>query len=188
LNIPLLQTARVDGAALGCAAVLAFATGLAFGLAPALQLSRASRHEHLKEAGRSTGSSRGGSRIRQLLIVSQVSMACVLLVGAGLLIRSFVQLIDVDLGFRPEQTAAWRIQPNREFATNSQEMAFYKELLRNIEALPGVDRPSRGSEVAPDSHHTVFVDRDVRSSARRAQTVVNDPSSDRQVVHHRDAT
>src|SRR4029077_4156879 len=139
LNIPLLQTARVDGAALGCAAVLAFATGLAFGLAPALQLSRASRHEHLKESGRGTGPSRGGSRIRQLLIVSQVSMACVLLVGAGLLIRSFARLLEVNLGFVPERAAACRIVPNREFTTREQEASFYRELVERVKLLPDVE-------------------------------------------------
>ena len=59
---------------------------------------------------------------------------------------------------------------------------------RRDEPLPGVDRPSRGSDVAPDRHHTVLVDRDVRAPSRRAQPVVNDPSGDHQVVHHRDAT
>ena len=139
INIPLLQTARVDTAALAFAAVLAFATGLAFGLAPALQLSRASRHEDLKEAGRGTGPARSGSRIRQLLIVSQVAMACVLLIGAGLLIRSFARLLQVDLGFRPAQAAAWRIVPNREFTSHQQEVSFYKELIERVKLVPDVE-------------------------------------------------
>ncbi len=139
LNIPLLQTARVDGAALGCAVVLALATGLAFGLAPALQLSRASRRDDLKAAGRGTGPARAASRIRQGLIVSQVALACILLVGAGLLIRSFARLLQVDLGFNPARAAAWRIAPNREFATQQQEASFYRELLERVELLPGVE-------------------------------------------------
>ena len=139
INIPLLQTARVDTAALGFAGVLAFVAVLAFGLAPALQLSRANRHEDLKAAGRGTGLARGGSRIRQLLIASQVAMACILLIGAGLLIRSFARLLQVDLGFRPAQAAAWRIVPNREFATHQQEVSFYKELVNRVKLLPGVE-------------------------------------------------
>jgi predicted permease len=144
-NIPLLQSARVDTAALGFAAVLAFATALAFGLAPALQLSRASRHEDLKGAGRGAGPVRGGSRIRQLLIVSEVAMACILLVGAGLLIRSFVRLLQVDLGFRPAQAAAWRIVPNRDFATRQQEVSFYKELVERVKLLPAVESATLAS-------------------------------------------
>ena len=138
-SIPLLQTARVDTAALGFAAVLAFAVGLAFGLAPALQLSRASRHEDLKEAGRGTGQARGGSRIRQLLIVSEVATACILLIGAGLLIRSFARLLQVDVGFSPARAAAWRIVPNREFATHQQEVSFYKDLVERVRLLPDVE-------------------------------------------------
>ncbi len=139
LNIPRLQTARVDSAALACAAVLALVTGLAFGLAPALQLSRVSRNENLKEAGRGNGPSRGGSRIRQLLIVSQVAMACILLVGAGLLTRSFSRLLKVDLGFNPARAAAWRIVPNREFANREQEASFYRELVERVKSLPDVE-------------------------------------------------
>ena len=138
-DIPLLQTARVDIAALGFSAVLAIAAGLAFGLAPALQLSRAGRHEDLKEAGRGAGPARGGSGIRRLLIVSEVAMACILLVGAGLLIRSFARLLQVDLGFSPAQAAAWRIVPNREFASRQQETSFYKELVERVKLLPDVE-------------------------------------------------
>jgi len=138
-NIPLLRNARVDGTALGCAAVLAFATALAFGLAPALQMSRASRHEDLKEAGRSMGPGRRGSRIRQTLIVCQVAIACVLLVGAGLLTRSFARLLQIDLGFNPARAAAWRIVPNREFVNRQQEAAFYRELVERVKLLPDVD-------------------------------------------------
>ena len=138
-NIPLLQTARVDTAALGFAVVLALAAGLAFGLAPALQLTRATWHEDLKGAGRGACPARSGSRIRQLLIVSQVATACVLLIGAGLLIRSFARLLQIDLGFSPARAAAWRIAPNREFASHQQEVAFYKDLVERVTLLPGVE-------------------------------------------------
>ena len=138
-NIPLLQTARVDTAALGFAGVLALATGLAFGLTPALQLAKANWQGTLKEAGRGGAHARGGARIRQLLIVSQVATACVLLIVAGLLIRSFSKLVQVDLGFRPARAAAWRIVPNREFASHQQEESFYKDLVERVQLLPAVE-------------------------------------------------
>jgi predicted permease len=144
-NIPLLQNARVDTDALGFAALLAFAATLAFGLAPALQLSRPGGAEDLKEAGRGPGSAPGVSRIRKGLIVSEVAMACILLVIAGLLMRSFAQLLQVDPGFSPAQAASWRIVPNREFATHQQEVSFYRGLVERVEALPEVESATLAS-------------------------------------------
>jgi putative ABC transport system permease protein len=137
-NIPLLQSARVDSAALGFTVAAAIVTGLVFGLAPALQLSRASLHEVLKEGSRGS-SGRGRFGLRQSLIVSEVALACLLLIGAGLLIRSFARLTEVDFGFRPTRAAAWRVVPNRDFATHQHEVSFYRELLDRVRAVPGVE-------------------------------------------------
>jgi predicted permease len=139
INIPLLQTARVNGVALGFTFVVAIATGLLFGIVPAFQLSNANVHGHLKEAGRGAGHSRGRVWMRELLVASEVAIACLLLVAGGLFLRSFVRLLEVDLGFRTEQAAAWRIQPSRHFSTNTESILYYKELLNRIEALPGVE-------------------------------------------------
>jgi predicted permease len=138
-GIPLLQFARVDGPALGFALLTACATGLLFGIVPALQFSKAQVHGDLKEAGRGSSPGRRGLRIRETLVVSEVALACVLLVGASLLIRSFVRLLEVDLGFRPEQVATCRIRINRDFTTNTQEIAYFAELSNQIKALPGVE-------------------------------------------------
>jgi predicted permease len=139
ISIPLLQTVRIDAATLGFTLLAAFATGLLFGIAPALQLSRWDVHESLKEASR--GSSEGGRSglIRSLLVVSEVALACVLLVGAGLLVRSFLRLLDVDPGFRPEQTASWRIEPAGRYETQAQRDSLYDQLVKNIESIPGVE-------------------------------------------------
>jgi len=72
-------------------------------------------------------------------VVSEIALACVLLVGAGLLIRSFNRLLDVDPGFRPERAVAWRLEINRQFADAAAQNAFYDQLARRIEALPGVE-------------------------------------------------
>lgn len=138
ISIPLLQTVQLDGRALAFTLLAAFATGLLFGMAPALQVSRWDVHESLKDASR--GSSEGGSAwIRSTLVVSEVALACILLVGAGLLIRSFLRLLEVDPGFRPEQAAAWRIEMSPKYQTSAQQDAFYEEIVHQVEAIPGVE-------------------------------------------------
>ena len=139
ISIPLLASARVDLAALAFTLAAALLTGLLFGIVPALQVSRWDVHESLKEASR--GSSEGGRNawIRDTLVVSEIALACVLLVGAGLLTRSFLQLLEVDPGFRPEKTAAWRIETGGRYETRAQRDAFYKEVVRNVESITGVE-------------------------------------------------
>jgi putative ABC transport system permease protein len=102
-------------------------------------LSGTDVHEDLKDASR--GSSEGKRRawIREALVISEVALACMLLVGAGLLIRSFKRLLEVDLGFRPEQAAAWRIETGNRFQNNEQRVAFFNELIRAVETVPGVE-------------------------------------------------
>lgn len=138
-SIPLLQSVTIDGTALAFTLLVAFATGLIFGIVPAWHASGGDVHEDLKDASR--GSSEGKRRawVRQALVVSEVALACVLLVGAGLLIRSFKRLLEVDLGFRPEQAAAWRIETANRFQNDAQQVAFFNELIRSVEAVPGVE-------------------------------------------------
>jgi putative ABC transport system permease protein len=138
-SVPLLQTVKVDGVALAFTLLVAFGAGLLFGVAPALQMSGAGANEDLKDAGRGSSEGRRRARARKALVVSEVALACVLLVGAGLLIRSFKRLLEVDLGFRPEQAAAWRIETGGRFQNNSQQVAFLNELVRSVEAIPGVE-------------------------------------------------
>ncbi len=138
-SIPLLQTVGVDGLALAFTLLIALATGLIFGIVPALQLSSADVHSDLKESSRGSSHGKGRVWIREALVVSEVALACVLLVGAGLLIRSFVQLLEVDPGFRSEQAATWRIETSRRFTNNIERVSYYQEFVRRIEALPGVE-------------------------------------------------
>jgi predicted permease len=137
-SIPLLQSVTIDGTTLSFTLIVAFAAGLLFGVAPALQMSGADMLEDLKDAGR--GSSHGmRAWTRQGLVVSEVALACVLLVGAGLLVRSFKRLLEVDLGFRPEQAAAWRIETGERFQNNAQRVAFFNELILSVKTVPGVE-------------------------------------------------
>jgi predicted permease len=82
--------------------------------------------------------SRRAAWTQSTLVVSQVALACVLLVGAGLLIRSFLQVLDIDLGFQPERAAAWRISAGSQRNTAPVRAAFYDRLAQNVEAIPGV--------------------------------------------------
>ena len=139
VSIPLLRTVQMNGSVLLFTVAIAVMTGLLFGLMPALQSSGASESESLKDSGRGTSEGRRSAWTRNALVVSEVALACVLLVGAGLLIRSFLQVLDVNLGFRPERAAAWRIETGEKYTTGPQRIAFYERLVRGVEAVPGVE-------------------------------------------------
>jgi ABC-type antimicrobial peptide transport system, permease component len=112
ISIPLLRSVRLDTNALGFTLAMAVLAGLIFGLAPALQTPAIALHDALKDAGRGSSQGSNRSRIRSLLVISEIAFACVLLVGAGLLIRSFLRVLEVDIGFRPERAAALRVDPD----------------------------------------------------------------------------
>lgn len=136
-SIPLLSTIQMDASALAFSLLVAIVTGLLFGLAPALQVPSFSVHDSLKDTSRSTGTMHH-IWIRSTLVVSEIVFACVLLVGAGLLARSFLKLMEVDLGFKPEHAAAVRIDPNRSYSTRAMRNGYYDEVLARVRSLPGV--------------------------------------------------
>jgi len=136
-SIPLLQNVRTDSATLGFTLLLAILTGVVFGLAPALQVPANALNDVLKDTTR--GSTEGQHRgwIRGSLVVSEIAFACVLLVGAGLLVRSLVRVLDVNLGFRPERAATVRVDPDPHF-TGAQILVYFDEVLRRARDIPGV--------------------------------------------------
>ncbi|HEX8635621.1 MAG TPA: ABC transporter permease [Pyrinomonadaceae bacterium] len=114
-------------------------TGLLFGLAPALQASKSNLNETLKDGGR-TSAGVGRQRVRNLLVVSEVALSLLLLVSAGLLIKSFMRLQQTDLGFDPENVLTLRVPlPEARYKENGQVENFWDELLRRVRALPGVE-------------------------------------------------
>jgi predicted permease len=137
-KIPLLESVRIDSNALGFTLLAALLTGLLFGLVPAFQVSAATVHDALKDVGRGATQARWHARIRSTLVVSEVAFACVLLVGAGLLIRSFLRVLDVNLGFQPERAAALRVDPSRDTSTQPKRIAYYDEVLRRVNSIPGI--------------------------------------------------
>lgn len=139
VNIPLLATVKLDGTALLFTAAAALLTGIVFGIVPALQGSSAKDSEALNDASRGSSEGKRTAWTRGALVISEVALACVLLVGAGLLIRSFVLVLDIDLGFRPEKTAIWRIESGGKYNDAVQRAAFFDRLVHAVESVPGVE-------------------------------------------------
>jgi predicted permease len=137
-NLPLLESVRVDGSTLAFTLLSAVASGLLFGLAPALQVPAYKLREGLQDAGReSSGSSRHGW-FRDGLVVSQFALACVLLVGAALLVQSFLRVMAVNLGFQPEHAAALRIDPGARIPNLAQQNSYIDDALQRARAVPGI--------------------------------------------------
>jgi len=138
VSIPMLASVRVDPAALLFTLAVAIGTGILFGLMPALQIPTLAVHDTLKDSARGSTEGHRRSWARGTLAVSEIALACVLVVGAGLLIRSFLRVLDVDLGFRPEKTAALRIDPSRRYNTSTLRNNYYTDALHRVRSLTGI--------------------------------------------------
>lgn len=113
-------------------------SGLLFGLAPALQLSKTDLNEGLKESGRQ--GSTGSHRLRSLLVIAEVAFSLMLLVSAGLLMRSFVSLLNTNPGFKPDNLLTMRMAlPASKYPQNPQKASFYSALIERVQTLPGVE-------------------------------------------------
>jgi putative ABC transport system permease protein len=138
-NLPRLDQVRIDWSVLMFTGGISVATGLLFGLVPALQATNPQLNEMLKEGDRSGTSGPARHRVRDLLVISEVALSLVLLVGAGLLIRSFVRLLEVDPGFRPGRVLTVSIPlPVSRYPQPAQEAEFFRRLLERVRELPGV--------------------------------------------------
>lgn len=136
-SIPRAQEIGIDWRVLVFTFVIAVLTGIIFGLIPAIQSSKLQLHETLKESGRSlTG---GKNWARNTLVVSEVAMTLILLIGAGLLIRSFYQLQNVNPGFEYNHLFSFNVSlPEKKYSTEQQTTNFYQQLSQNLKNLPGV--------------------------------------------------
>jgi putative ABC transport system permease protein len=139
-NVPRFGETSLDLRVLGFTLAASVLTGLLFGIAPALHSSRFDLNEALKEGGRGGTGGRGRTRVRSLLIVSEVALSLVLLIGAGLLIKSFVKLRNTDPGFDPSNTltASLSLAPVR-YDTDEKITDFYRRLVERVRTLPGVE-------------------------------------------------
>jgi putative ABC transport system permease protein len=139
-GIPFLSATRVDGPVLAFAATVTLVTGLLFGVLPAWQVSSARDVEaRLKDESRGASGGRSKARTRNALVVAELALALVLLAGAGLLLRSFVRLSQVDLGMDPEHVLTFQLSlPDAKYPEASESAEFVRALRERIDALPGV--------------------------------------------------
>lgn len=145
IALPLLSQLHMDGESLGWTVLIAMLSAVLFGLLPGLRMVAGNLHEALKDSGAGSGQSRRHERLRSALVVSEVALACVLLVGAGLLLRSFLKVIDIDLGFEPARSAAVAVDyddsvpGDKDGSLRVQKRAvIFQQILSRVRAIPGV--------------------------------------------------
>jgi putative ABC transport system permease protein len=134
-----VETVAIDGRALGFTAIVSLLTSLLFGLAPAVQAANPNLSESLKEGGRSGVEGRGRNRTRSLLVIAEIAMSLALLISAGLVIKSFIRLLQVDPGFQSKGLLTMQVSlPNAKYPERSSRAVFFQQLTEKIAALPGV--------------------------------------------------
>jgi predicted permease len=141
--LPLLSTLRIDTQALGWTVLVAVCAAFLFGLIPGLKVASGNLHEVLKDSGPGAGTGRKHQRIRSVLVVTEVALACMLLVSAGLLLRSFLKVLDVDLGFQPDHAASIPVDYDESGKTpeerGANRMAIFQRVIERVTAVPGVE-------------------------------------------------
>jgi putative ABC transport system permease protein len=161
-DIPRMDQVRIDLPVLGFTLGLAVVTGIAFGLAPALQSSRLAVGSALREGIRGGTGGRRAQRMRRTLVAAQIALVVVLLTGAGLLIRSFMHLQRVDLGFRPDHLLTMRFSlPSAKYPTPQARAAFQSTLLERTSQVPGVQGAAFISDIflsATPNSTTITID------------------------------
>jgi len=140
LALPLLRMVRVDGPVLAWTLLIAIGAAVLFGILPGLRMSGGNPQQILKASAGGPGPSDGKKydRLRSTLVVSEIALACVLLVGAGLLLRSFLHVLDVDLGFEPSHAAAISVDSD-DGGDAAKRASIWQEVVRRTTAIPGVE-------------------------------------------------
>jgi predicted permease len=138
-TLPNARVINIDWRVLVFSVIVTIATGVIFGLAPAWIASRATVNDSLKEGALSTTSEPGRRHLRNGLMVCEIALALVLLAGAGLLVRTFLKLLGVDLGIDPRNSVTMRLSlPEYKYKSAAQQLAFCRDLVSKIEGIPGV--------------------------------------------------
>src|SRR5213595_2966543 len=138
-SISQVETINIDARVLIFTALVAVVTGIAFGLAPAIQGSNVNLNDTLKEGGRDSAGGSKGNRARSLLVIGEVAVSFVLLIGAGLLINSFFHLRNLDPGFRADHLLTMKVDLSEvKYPDREQRAAFFDEVMRRVRELPGV--------------------------------------------------
>jgi predicted permease len=147
-GFPRAAEIRLDFGVFMFTLIVAVVTGLAFGLVPALTASRTDLQHSLREGGR--GATGGGRqlRLRNFLVVGETGLACVLLIAAGLMLHSFVNLLRADPGFRPQQVLTASVSlPREHYSTDPRIVQFYDELVTRLQSIPGVQSAAVGTDL-----------------------------------------
>jgi len=188
-DLPRLTEVQFDGAMVAIGLAVSIVAGIVFGIVPAIQVSGVNPGENLKDAGRGLGEGRGERRFRGALVAVEIAISLMLLVGAGLLVRSFWSMLQVDPGLDPARVGfaqIWIPVPNdpskNPYGTVAQRNAYFNEVLRRVEALPGVESvgvsvsnrtPFSGSGVT--QRFTFVGESTAPADVRRAQFQVASP-------------
>jgi len=141
--LPLLSSLRIDSQALGWTVFVSVLTAMIFGLLPGLRIASGNLQEMLKDSGAGAGLGRKHERVRATLVIFEVALACVLLVSAGLLLHSFVKVLDIDLGFQPDRAASIKVDYDDNAATSEASQVkrgeIFQQILVRISAVPGIE-------------------------------------------------
>ncbi len=138
-SLPNARVIDIDWRVLLFSLAITFGTGILFGLAPAWVTANTSLNESLREGGTNTTAESGRRKLRNGLVVSEIALALVLLTGAGLLLRTFVRLVDVDLGMDPKNVVTMGLSlPKYKYPTEPQQALFFRELLQSLDGIPGI--------------------------------------------------
>jgi len=147
-GFPRTDAIHVNGFVFACTALVAVATGLFFGLVPAVQASRTDPGQGLHEGGRGSSGSAAQTKLRAALVVGEIGLACLLLVGAAAMFRSLVNLLRLDPGFQPQHVLTAEIAlPNENYKSTEKTAAFYQTLLSNLNTLPDVHAAGAGTDL-----------------------------------------
>ncbi len=142
IALPLLNSLRIDGQVVGWTVLVAVVTAMIFGLLPGLRMASGNLQEILKDSGAGAGLGRRHERVRAVLVISEIALACVLLVSAGLLLRSFSRVLGVDLGFHPDHASFMSVEYDDSAPTNeasvAKRTAIFQQVLARVSAIPGV--------------------------------------------------
>jgi predicted permease len=138
IALPLLSSLKIDEPALAWTLVLSLMAAIFFGLIPNIKISAGNLQEALKDSGAGMTHSKKHDRLRAVLVVSEIALACVLLVGAGLLLRSFLHVLDVDLGFQPSRAAAITVDYD-DGGNSAKRAAILQQILARVKAIPGIE-------------------------------------------------
>jgi predicted permease len=147
-GFPRAAEIRLDSAVFAFTLLVALLTGLLFGLVPAVTASRTDLQQSLREGARGATGTGRQLRLRNFLVVGETGLACVLLIAAGLMLHSFVNLLQADPGFRPEQVLTATISlPSETYRSGAQIRQFYEQLLAGLQSIPGIHSAGLGTDL-----------------------------------------